>query len=636
MGMKKLNWIKQRPLVQQLAYAGLLLGSAGQAQAAYELVGTYDKTECVKDTTTNLIWEGKTADGSSRDGSKKYTNYDATYGTSTQINAATNSIGYMNTVNASPLCGFTGGWRMPTKEELETLVKIGSSPTIDTTWFPNTPASNVWSGSPYADGSSFAWGVYFGNGYSGYSNRDYDNGVRLVRGGQSLATLTAQTISFGTAPSLQAGGATGTVTATGGASGNAVTFTSTTTSICTVDSSTGVVTPVAAGTCTIEANQAGNATYSAATKVTKDITVGAAQVPTPPTPTPAPATAPTPPVTPIALKDGVIGNTVQGSGEVLKVCNTMLHAGNTGASVHATGVNGVIDVTVQTGSIDIPCPVANPFCKAAQNQVTALMDETVRFGANCEVSRMEITPPNPSTIPVRLNGKPLIDSVIEVLQAKVPGVGTETLRKANDWSALGLGFSIGNVSVKAQLPMQVNPVLPDSASLLPNGVVQVVTQGIIVNLVPALIDVSRFNKELQTLGSGFEMRTNADGNIVINHNRSIYSVRPNLFLMNTDSSLFTVNENEEIRFDNQRIHPAAYNFEQFRTMLTVLDSSATVQVQLDGKIYLTMQGQSYTLTPDYEVLPNTQPSSPSGFAVKDGKLVVNYPFGFSQQFSVKK
>ncbi|MEN9374447.1 MAG: hypothetical protein RIR79_1999, partial [Pseudomonadota bacterium] len=83
--MKKLNWIKQRPLVQQLAYAGLLLGSAGQAQAAYELVGTYDKTECVKDTTTNLIWEGKTADGSSRDGSKKYTNYDATYGTSTQI-----------------------------------------------------------------------------------------------------------------------------------------------------------------------------------------------------------------------------------------------------------------------------------------------------------------------------------------------------------------------------------------------------------------------------------------------------------------------------------------------------------------------------------------------------------------------
>jgi hypothetical protein len=81
-----------------------------------------------------------------------------------------------------------------------------------------------------------------------------------------------QTITFGTAPALTVGG-TGTVSATA-SSGLAVTFTSTTTSICTVSGST--VTGVAAGTCTIAANQAGNSNYNAATQVTQNITVTAA------------------------------------------------------------------------------------------------------------------------------------------------------------------------------------------------------------------------------------------------------------------------------------------------------------------------------------------------------------------------
>ena len=89
--------------------------------------GLYDKTECVQDNNTGLVWEGKTASpATSRLGTSTYTNYDSTSSgqklgggnpTQTEIDAITNSIGYKNSVNTSALCGYTD-WRLPTKEEL--------------------------------------------------------------------------------------------------------------------------------------------------------------------------------------------------------------------------------------------------------------------------------------------------------------------------------------------------------------------------------------------------------------------------------------------------------------------------------------------------------------------------------------
>ena len=178
--MKKLNWMKPHLLVQQLTCAGLLLGVAGQAQAVYESVGTYDKTECVKDTTTNLIWEGKTARGT-RAGSKKYRNYDSNYGTAVEVALIDNAIGYVKAINAMNLCGFND-WRMPTKDELLTLIKQDSSPTLDTTWFPNTLISHFWSSSPNTSYAGNAWFVSFNNGQAySYGYRSIGFGVRLVR-----------------------------------------------------------------------------------------------------------------------------------------------------------------------------------------------------------------------------------------------------------------------------------------------------------------------------------------------------------------------------------------------------------------------------------------------------------------------
>ncbi|MCX8517443.1 MAG: DUF1566 domain-containing protein, partial [Rhodoferax sp.] len=154
--------------------------------------GLYDKTECVQDNNTGLVWEGKTASGT-RDVGNQYTNYDGTgigqksdgsNASSTEISDNTNSIGYVNSVNAgSGLCGYTD-WRMPTKEELQGIAASTGSPKIDTTWFPNTQAAGYWSSSPYVGYAYYAWFVYFGLGSVGHGNRYYYAAVRLVRASQ--------------------------------------------------------------------------------------------------------------------------------------------------------------------------------------------------------------------------------------------------------------------------------------------------------------------------------------------------------------------------------------------------------------------------------------------------------------------
>ena len=161
----------------------------------------YDKTECVQDNNTGLVWEGKTASpATSRLGTSTYTNYDdansaqkpsgITYAnpTQTDIDDSTNSIGYKNSVNTSALCGYTD-WRLPTKEELEGILASSGSPKIDTTWFPNTQqASSYWSSSPYVGYSYLTWYVYFNNGSVYYYLRVSNNYVRLVRCSNGAAT----------------------------------------------------------------------------------------------------------------------------------------------------------------------------------------------------------------------------------------------------------------------------------------------------------------------------------------------------------------------------------------------------------------------------------------------------------------
>jgi len=157
---------------------------------------------CVQDNVTGLVWEVKTADGGLRDQRWTYTWYNSS---STDGNLGTASGGtchdtgrcdtekFTQDVNAAGLCGFHD-WRMPNPKELAGIVDYSipyPGPTINTGYFPNTPSSAVWSSSPYAYSSGYAWYVYFYNGNVDNYGRSSAFAVRLVRGGQAFVSLSS-------------------------------------------------------------------------------------------------------------------------------------------------------------------------------------------------------------------------------------------------------------------------------------------------------------------------------------------------------------------------------------------------------------------------------------------------------------
>jgi Protein of unknown function (DUF1566) len=154
----------------------------------------YDKTECVKDYATGLIWEGKTTSGL-RNYTNVYTNYDSTTAlqkrngsyyivpTQAEINDGTNSVGFKNAVNASGLCGINN-WRIPTKAELLSITKTSEYPTIANSWFPNTIDWAHWTSSSHPSDEGFAWLVGFYDGTANFNGlrSDYYYPIRLVSG----------------------------------------------------------------------------------------------------------------------------------------------------------------------------------------------------------------------------------------------------------------------------------------------------------------------------------------------------------------------------------------------------------------------------------------------------------------------
>jgi Protein of unknown function (DUF1566) len=160
-------------------------------------VGSYDKTECVFDSSTGLTWEGKPTSGV-RSTNNIYTNLDnsnslqiTTYGalsmpTQAQIDASSNSIGYVNAVNAMSLCGYSN-WRVPTLNELLTI-NVGASNSVNqnlttdmVTWFPNLYPSGYWTSTPDAANSVGAYTFILGTNAHYQQYRIAKFPIRLVR-----------------------------------------------------------------------------------------------------------------------------------------------------------------------------------------------------------------------------------------------------------------------------------------------------------------------------------------------------------------------------------------------------------------------------------------------------------------------
>ncbi|MHB9116727.1 MAG: Lcl domain-containing protein [Burkholderiales bacterium] len=119
---------------------------------------------------------------------------------------ASGTYDVMNNTTAQNFCGTLsfagGGWRLPTRAELESLIDSSFNPTINTNYFPKAYMSSYWSSTPDASNFQNAWLVEFSNGYAHSGNRISAAYVRCVRGG------TTQTYTV--TPSVA--GAGGTIT----------------------------------------------------------------------------------------------------------------------------------------------------------------------------------------------------------------------------------------------------------------------------------------------------------------------------------------------------------------------------------------------------------------------------------------
>lgn len=156
----------------------------------------YDRTECVKDNVTGLVWEGKPSTGV-RAGDNAYTNFnDGRTG---------DTSAYVVMVNQMKLCGFTD-WRLPTLDELHSLVDYSIVPSlanlkfqIDEDWLPTNivatsarvdyPGSVYWAGTQNTVYQNWWGSVDFAYSSEKVVARGSANlfHVRLVRGEKSSA-----------------------------------------------------------------------------------------------------------------------------------------------------------------------------------------------------------------------------------------------------------------------------------------------------------------------------------------------------------------------------------------------------------------------------------------------------------------
>jgi hypothetical protein len=154
-----------------------------------------DRWECVEDKSSKLTWEVKKNDGGIRD-------RDYLYSWLRNINGEIKGIAdggrckggvkcdtysYVRAMNEQKLCGYSD-WRLPTREEMETLIDFNTTATdavINKTYFPEAVPSWYWTATENPQRENFAWYVLFRNGIALNDLKERPKHIRLVRSNQS-------------------------------------------------------------------------------------------------------------------------------------------------------------------------------------------------------------------------------------------------------------------------------------------------------------------------------------------------------------------------------------------------------------------------------------------------------------------
>ena len=146
---------------------------------------------CVRDNYTGLVWEAKVDDPTDPghfDHSYSWFNPDnASNGGQTGLadggscqGSACDVDAYVTAFNELRMCGVTD-WRLPTRQELSSIVHAGrTTPTLDPNFFP-LGAGLYWTITPAAADPASAWVVDFNNGSIRTELKTTAGRIRLVR-----------------------------------------------------------------------------------------------------------------------------------------------------------------------------------------------------------------------------------------------------------------------------------------------------------------------------------------------------------------------------------------------------------------------------------------------------------------------
>lgn len=170
----------------------LVTGLGGNRLTAF-IQTAYGGGNVIQDSVTGLQWEGKTTDGGLRDSNATFTwlnNNGATnggaagtaaLGVCAAVPGGCDTENYVLAVNAAVLGGFTD-WRLPTAQELSTLVDAGAAAPASQATLANQVAAEYWTASPKAGDTTGAWVADFNNGVIATIAKTSARRVRLVRG----------------------------------------------------------------------------------------------------------------------------------------------------------------------------------------------------------------------------------------------------------------------------------------------------------------------------------------------------------------------------------------------------------------------------------------------------------------------